>query len=76
MQQILMETKEVMVPACLQVARNELITVMETIIRALLAIMASEPESTVTGLLEKSTTHRDNFTAELEFVNKCAPFCP
>lgn len=76
MQQILMDTKEVVVPVCLQVARNELITAMETLIRALLAVMASEPEATVTRLLEKSTTHLDNFTAELEIVDKCAPFCP
>ncbi|MCI0552040.1 MAG: hypothetical protein L0287_13890 [Anaerolineae bacterium] len=76
MQQILMDTKEVVVPACLQLARNELITAMETLIRALLAIMESKPEATVTGLVEKSTTHLDNFTAELELINKCAPFCP
>lgn len=76
MQQILMDTKEVVVPACLQVARNELITAMETVIRALLAVMESKPEATITDLLDKSTTHRDNFTAELEFVNKCTPFCP
>ena len=76
MQQTLMDTKEVVVPGCLQLARNELITAMETLIRAHLAVMASEPEATVTRLLEKSTTHLDNFTAELELINKCAPFCP
>ena len=76
MQQILMDTKEVVVPACLQIARNELITAMETLIRALLAVMASESEATVTDLTEKSTRHLDNFTNELELVNKCAPFCP
>lgn len=76
MQQILMDTKEVVVPGCLQVARNELISAMETVIRALLAVMASESETTITGLLENSTTHLDNFTAELELINKCAPFCP
>ena len=76
MQQILMDTKEVVVPACLQVARSELISAMETVIRALLAVIVSESETTVTGLLENSTTHLDNFTAELELINKCAPFCP
>jgi hypothetical protein len=76
MQQILMDTKAVVVPACLQIARNELITAMESLIRALLAVMESKPEATVTGLVEKSTTHLDNFTAELELINKCTPFCP
>src|SRR5262245_11591644 len=56
MEQILMDTKEVAVPACLQVARNELITAMEGLIRALLAVMESKSEATVTNLLEESTT--------------------
>jgi hypothetical protein len=76
MQQILIDTKKVIVPACLQIAQDELIIAMESIIRALLAVMESKPESTSTGFLEKSNTHRDNFTAELEWINKCAPFCP
>jgi len=76
MQQILKDTKEVAVPACMQVARNELITAMEGLIRVLLAVMESKPESTVTHLMEESTTHLDNYTAELDFVNKCAPVCP
>ena len=76
MQQILMDTKETAIPACMQTARNELITAMETLIRALLAIMESQPETTIQDLTEKSTSHLDNFTSELEIVNKCAPFCP
>lgn len=76
MQEILMETKEVVVPACMQVARNELIFAMEGLIRVLLAVMESKPEGTRTRLMEESTTHLNNFTAELEFVKRCAPFCP
>lgn len=76
MQQILMETKEVAVPACLQVARNELITAMEGVIRALLAVMESKPEATVMHLMEESTTHLDNFNEELDLINKCTPLCP
>lgn len=76
MQQILMETKETAVPACLQIARNELITAMETLIRALLAIMESQPETTINDLTEQSISHLDNFTTELDSVKRCAPFCP
>ena len=76
MEQILMATKEVAVPICMQVARNELISAMEGLIRALLAVMESKPEATRTHLMEESKTHLDNFTAELKFVKRCAPFCP
>ena len=76
LQQILIDTKKVVVPACLQIAQDELLIVMETIIRALLAVMESKPESTATRLVEESNIHRDNFTAELEWINKCTPFCP
>ena len=76
LQQILIETKKVMVPVCLQTAHLELTTAMESLMRSLLAIMESKPESTSAGLLEKSNKHRDNFTAELEWINKCSPFCP
>lgn len=76
MQQILIDTQGLVVPACLQPAQNELISAMESSMRALLAIMESEPEATFAKLMEKSQKHLDSFTAELEFVNKCAPFCP
>lgn len=76
MQQILIDTQKLVVPACLQPAHNELISAMESLLRALLAIMESEPEATFAKLMEKSQKHLDNFTAELGFVNKCAPFCP
>ena len=76
LQQILIDTQAVVVPACLQIAQDELVTAMETLIRALLAVMESKPEATVTGLFEKSTAHLDNFSAELKWIDKCAPFCP
>lgn len=76
LQQILIDTKKVMVPVCLQTAQLELLAAMETVIRGLLAVMESKPEATSAKLFEKSNTHRDNFAAELEWINKCAPFCP
>ena len=75
MQQILMDTKEVVVPACMQTAKSELISSMEAVIRALLAFMALEADATVTDLMNQSATHLENFTTELEAVNKCAPLC-
>ena len=75
MQQILWDTRELTMPVCMQVARSELITAMESAIRAFLAIMTGESRETVEGLLQDSTTHLDNFAAELESVNQCAPFC-
>ena len=76
MQQALWDTREVMVPACMQVARNELITSMELAIRAFLAVMNGEKEETVQDLLQDSRVHLENFATELESVNQCAPFCP
>ena len=75
MQQILWDTREVVVPACMQLARNELITSMESAIRAFLAVMNGETEETVQELIQDSRTHLENFATEMESVNKCAPFC-
>jgi hypothetical protein len=75
MQQTLMETREIMVPACLQTARIELLAAMESAIRALLASMESKPEATVTGLMDDSSVRLANFVAELEMFRQCAPLC-
>ena len=75
MQQILWDTREVTVPGCMQEARLELVTSMESAIRAFLAVMTGESKETVEGLLQDSQTHLDNFTTELESINTCAPFC-
>lgn len=75
MQQTLWDTREIDVPGCMQLARNELITSMESAIRAFLAVMNDETEQTVQDLLQDSRTHLENFAAELESINKCAPFC-
>lgn len=75
MQQVLWDTRELSVPACMQFARNELIIAMESAIRAFLAVMNGESRETVEGLLQDSQKHLDIFATELESVNKCAPFC-
>ena len=76
MQQALWDTREVVVPACMQVARNELIASMESAIRAFLAVMNGEKDETVRDLLQDSKVHLENFATEMESVNQCAPFCP
>lgn len=75
MQQALWDTREVSVPACMQVAQMELVTSMESAIRAVVAGMEGKSEETIQGLLEDSKTHLETFTTELEAVKKCAPFC-
>lgn len=75
LQQILMDTQDVVVPACMQTAKNELLNYMATVIRAFLAYGAQETDATVRDLLDQSQTHYDRFRIELEAVKQCAPFC-
>ena len=75
LQQIVMDTNDVAVPACMQSAKNELINYMQTVIRAFHAFGADEPDTAVRELIAQSNTHYLNFTTELDAVNKCAPFC-
>lgn len=75
LQQILMDTQEVPVPACLRTGKNELVNYMGAVIRAFLAFGAQEADATIRGLLDQSDAHYDNFSTELEAVHECAPFC-
>ena len=75
LQQIVMDTNDVTVPACMQPAKNELINYMQMVIRAFHAFGAGEPDAAVRELIAQSNTHYVNFTTELDAVNKCAPFC-
>lgn len=75
LQQILMDTQDVAVPACMQAAKTELVHYMGTVIHAFLAYGAQEPETTVRDLILESETYYDNFNTELEAVKECAPLC-
>ena len=75
LQQILMDTKQVVVPVCMQTAKDELINYMGTVIRAFDAYAAHESNVTVRDLIAQSNEHYGNFFAELDAVNKCAPLC-
>lgn len=75
LQQILMDTQEVAVPACMKTEKSELINYMGTVIRAFQAFAARETDATVRDLITQSNKHYDNFFAELKAVNKCAPYC-
>lgn len=75
MQQILMDTQEVPVPACLQTARDELIDYMGTVIRALRAYAAQEANATIRDIVAQANQHYGNFFTELNAVKECAPLC-
>ena len=75
LKRIFMDTQEIIVPACMQTAKNELIKYMRTVISAFEAFRAGEADATVLGLIKQSDTQYMNFHAQLKAVNKCAPFC-
>jgi hypothetical protein len=75
LKQIFMDTQEISVPACMQTAKNELISYMGTVINAFQAYRAGEADATVWGWIKQSDAQYTNFQAELKAVNKCAPFC-
>ena len=75
LQQIHRDTKDVIVPGCLQTAKEELVNYMGAVNRAFRAFRAQESEGTIQDLVNQSEAHYDNFQAELEAVRECAPFC-
>ena len=75
LKQIFMDTQQIMVPACMQTAKNELMNYMGTVISAFQAFRAGEADATVLGLVKQSDAQYINFHAELKAVNECAPFC-
>ena len=75
LQQILMDTQQITVPACMQTAKNELVNYMGTVIRAFLAYGAGEANAAVRDLIDQSAAYYGNFSTELDAVKECAPFC-
>ena len=75
LKQIFMDTQEIIVPACMQPAKNELINYMGTVMSAFQAFRAGEADATILGLIKQSDAQYMNFHAQLKAVNKCAPFC-
>jgi hypothetical protein len=75
LQQILMDTQQITVPVCMQTAKNELINYMGTVIRAFQSYAAGEPDVAILDLLKESDAQYANFKAEMDAINKCAPFC-
>jgi len=75
LQQILVDTQQVAVPACMRTAKNELINYMQSVVRAFEAYSANKPDTTIKGFLDDSYAHIRNFRVELDAVNKCAPIC-
>ena len=75
LKQIFMDTQQIIVPACMQTAKNELINYMGTVISAFEAFRAGEADATVLDLIKQSDAQYMNFHAQLKEVNECAPFC-
>ena len=75
LKQIFMDTQQIIVPACMQMAKNELMNYMGTVISAFQAFRAGEADATVLGLVKQSDAQYINFNAELKEVSQCAPFC-
>ena len=75
LKQIFMDTQEIIVPACMQTAKNELLHYMGTLISAFQAYRAGEANTTIWDLIKQSDAQYANFKAELKAVNECAPFC-
>lgn len=75
LQQILMDTKQVAVPACMRTAKNELIGYMGVVIRAFESYRAGESDGTVKDLVDRSYMHLGTFLAEVKTIEQCAPYC-
>ena len=75
MQQILVDTKDVDVPVCMQTAKSELLDYMGDAIRAFRAFQAEEPNGTIQNFLNSSYGHVRAFRVELDAVKECMPYC-
>ena len=75
LKQIFMDTQQVPVPACMGTAKQELIDYMGTVISAFQAYRSGAADAAVVDLIKQSNVQYENFQAELEAVNKCAPYC-
>lgn len=75
LQQILMDTKDVGVPACMQTTKEELIHYMRTVNQAFQAYGSGEGDAAIRTLIDEAYTHLDAFTTELDAVKECAPYC-
>jgi ABC-type amino acid transport substrate-binding protein len=65
----------VVVPACMKMAKKELIDYMGTVILAFQAYRAGEADAAVVDLVRQSDAQYESFRAELKAINKCTPFC-
>ena len=75
LKQILMDTQEIPVPACMRAAKNELLDYMGTVILAFDAYRAGEADAQILALVKQSDSQYSSFRAKLRTINECAPFC-
>src|SRR5215216_5105867 len=75
MKQVMMDTQEVDVPRCMQVAKRNLVNYMGTVILAFDDYRAGKADKAVLDLIKQSDVQYAHFRAELRTVNECAPYC-
>lgn len=76
MQTVQMDTQQIEVPACMETAKQELVSYMDTVIQAFrLWEQAGGSTPQFQSLIQQSDTHYGNFRAELENLAACAPYC-
>jgi hypothetical protein len=75
LQQIKRETDDLVVPACLDMAKGYAVGSMVDGINGFIAFMGQEDNSVVTSHLNSATSQAQYFQDELVRVQACAPFC-
>jgi hypothetical protein len=75
MQQILVDTQGIEVPACMRTAKIELISYMRDAIHAFRAFQSEEPDIRIQGFLDSSYAHVRTFRIELDALKECVPYC-
>jgi hypothetical protein len=75
MEQILVDTQQVDVPACMRTARQELLDYMGNVIRAFRAYESGQGDETVRSIIQQSNAHFESYSAELRRIRECAPWC-
>ena len=75
LQQTLVDTQQVTMPACMRTTKRELIGYMDTVIRAFQSYQTGQEDAVVRDLVSQSDQHYADFRRELKTVNECAPLC-
>lgn len=75
LQSLKREADAVEAPACLQVAKTNLVASMDATVTAFIDFLGQKPDATVTADFRTASTDMDNFHNQLDQINKCVPNC-